>query len=154
MFNENLEVIESYLRKFCEEDILEKVEVPKKVLVRKPNRRIVTNGMNINEIMRLQEYSVKIAYLMHNLEIENKKKTKDYILMLLDFSDDFLMENVSEIKASLPVFFSNELKSYIIKYIDLRIKVFVQKNGELNYTKQKVLNKKKSEIFFSDFILR
>ena len=141
MFNENLEVIESYLRNFCEEDIIGKVEVPKKVLVRKPNRRIVTNGMSINEIMRLKEYSIRIAYLMHNLEIENKKKTKDYILMLLDFSDDFLLENVSEIKASLPIFFSNELKSYIIKYIDLRIKLYDKENRNLNYTKQKVLNK-------------
>lgn len=141
IYSEQLKAVQDYLMNFCGENVVSKILKPKKVLVRRPNRRIVTNGMSINEIMRLKEYSIRIAYLMHNLEIENKKKTKDYILMLLDFSDDFLMENVSEIKTSLPIFFSNELKSYIIKYIDLRIKLYDKENRNLNYTKQKVLNK-------------
>ena len=115
-YDESLKVMETYLREICEEDIGKKVEVPRKVLVRKPNRRIVTNGMGINEIMRLKEYSVKVLFLMHNLKLEEKKKIKNYILQLLDFSDEFLVENVLKIKESLPYFCLSELKSYIKIY--------------------------------------
>lgn len=142
-YDESLKVMEMYLRKVCEENIEKRVEVPRKVLVRKPNRRIVTNGMRVNEIMRLKEYSVKVLFLIHNLKLEEKKKIKNYILQLLDFSDEFLVENVLKIKESLPCFCPSELKSYIIKYIDLRIKVFTLKSGTLNYGKhfKKVLSK-------------
>ncbi len=142
-YNESLKVMETYLRKVCEEKMEKRVEVPRKVLVRKPNRRIVTNGMRINEIMKLKEYSIKILFLIHNLKLEEKKKIKNYILQLLDFSDEFLKENVLKIKTSLPYFCPSELKSYIIKYIDLRIKVFALKSVSLNYEKsfQKILSK-------------
>ena len=143
MYDKILKEIKNYLKKIWEEEIGKKVEIPRKVLVCKPNRRIVTNGMRINEIMRLKEYSVKVLFLTHNLKLEEKKKIKNYILQLLDFSDEFLVENVLKIKESLPCFCPSELKSYIVKYIDLRIKVFTLKSGTLNYGKhfKKVLNK-------------
>lgn len=68
-------------------------------------------------------------------------KVRDYILQLFDFSDEFLVENVLEIKYVLPIFVSDELRGYILKYIDLRIQLFESKNiisnGKFPYQKIK-----------------
>ena len=143
IYSEQLKAVQDYLMNFCGENVVSKILKPKKVLVRRPNRRIVTNGMSINEIMRLKEYGIKASFLLHNFEASEKEKIKDYILQLFNYDDEFLAENKLLIEAKLPYVYSSELKKYIIKYIDLRVKLF---EYSLKNNCQKVLSKQKPEV--------
>ncbi len=143
IYSEQLKAVQDYLMNFCSENVVSKILMPKKVLVRKPNRRIVTNGMSINEIMRLNEYGIKASFLLHNFEASEKEKIKDYILQLFNYDDEFLAENKLLIEAKLPYVYSSELKKYIMEYIDLRVKLF---EYSLKSNRQKVLSKQKPEV--------
>ena len=140
--DEELKVIEDYLKGVCRINFGKKIEMPEKFFPQKPpTRRIVSNNMDIRKIMKLRVVQVQLSILAHNIRVEEQMKVRDYILQLFDFSDEFLVENVLEIKSVLPIFVSDELRGYILKYIDLRIQLFESKkiisNGKFPYRKIK-----------------